>query len=127
MLRASGAAFDVDAFLKNSTFRPAVVYRKGQRRRPASRGVQTASGFNMVVSDSDDPLATQVEYALVFLHDKREELLRLVRFGGVEEIVIDFGCPQGELATRSGRFPSELLIAAGALGIDLQVSFYLVG
>ncbi len=127
VLRASGAAFDVDAFLNSSPFRPAVVYRKGQRRRPASRGVQAGSGFNLVVSDTDDPLETQVEYALTFLHDKRNELLRLVRFGGVEEIVLDFGCPQGDIAARSGRFPSELLVAAGTLGIDLQISFYLVG
>ncbi len=127
VLRASGATFDVDGFLSSSPFRPAVVYRRGQRRRPASRGVQTASGFNLVVSDSDDPLETQVEYALTFLRDKRNELMRLVRFGGIDEIVLDFGCPQGDIASRSGRFPSELLVAAGALSIDLQISFYLVG
>jgi hypothetical protein len=127
VLRAAGATFDVDAFLKQSTFRPVVVYRKGQRRRPASRGVLSASGFNIVVSDSDDPMETQVEYALTFLRDKRDELLRLIRFGGIEEIMLDFGVPQGDIAARSGRFPSELLVAAGVLGIDLQVSFYLVG
>jgi hypothetical protein len=127
VLRASGDKFDVDAFLTDSPFRPAVVYRKGQRRRPASRGVQSASGFNVVVSDSDDPLEKQVDYALKFLRDRRDELLRLVRFGGIEEVVLDFGCPQGDIAARSARFPSELLVAAGALGIDVQVSFYLVG
>ena len=127
VLRASGATFDVDAFLKSSPFRPGVVYRKGQRRRPSSRGVQTASGFNLVVSDSDDPLETQVEYALTFLRDRRSELVRLVRFGGIEDIVLDFGCPQGDIAARSGRFPAELLVAAGAIGIDIHISFYLVG
>ncbi len=127
MLRASGATFDVDSFLKSSHFRPAVIYRKGQRRRPASRGSQAASGFNLVVSDSDDPLETQVEYALVFLRDHRQELIRLARFGGVESLLLDFACPQGEIATRSARFPAELLTEAGALGIDIHVSFYLVG
>ena len=127
ILRAAGGTFDVDAFLKRSSFRPAMVYRKGQRRRPASRGTQTTSGFNLVVSDSDDPLEIQVEYALTFLRDKSVELRRLIRFGGLEEIVLDFGVPQGDIAARSARFPSELLLAAGALGIDVQVSFYLVG
>ena len=127
VLRATGAKFDVDAFLKDSPFRPATVYRKGQRRRPASRGVQTASGFNVVVSDTDDSPEKQIEYALSFLRDQHGELLRLVRFGGVEEIVLDFGIPQNEIATRSARFPADLLVAAGALGVDIHVSFYLVG
>lgn len=127
MLRATGATFDVDSFLKKSRFRPAVTYRKGQRRRPASRGSQVSSGFNLVVSDSDDPLETQVEYALTFLRDNREELIRLARFGGVESLVLDFACPQSEVATRSARFPAELLTEAGALGIDIHLSFYLVG
>jgi len=127
MLRASGATFDVDGFLKKSPFRPAVVYRKGHRRRPASRGAQAASGFNLVVSDSDDPLEKQVAYAVTFLNSQREEILRLARFGGVETIALDFGVPQNEIATRSARFPSDLLLAAGALGIDIHVSFYLVG
>ncbi|HEX9502392.1 MAG TPA: hypothetical protein VGA10_12135 [Thermoanaerobaculia bacterium] len=127
VLRATGAKFDVDAFLSESPFRPATVYRKGQRRRPASRGTQTASGFNVVVSDTDDPPEKQIEYALTFLRDQQGEILRLVRFGGVEEIVLDFGIPQNEIATRSARFPADLLVAAGALGIDIHVSFYLVG
>ena len=80
-----------------------------------------------MVSDTDDPLEKQVDYALKFLREKRKELLRLVRFGGVEDVVLDFSCPQGDIATRSGRFPAELLIAAGALGMDIHISFYLVG
>src|SRR5260370_18525953 len=76
VLRATGAKFDVDAFLSESPFRPATAYRKGQRRRPASRGTQTASGFNVVVTDTDDPPEKQIEYARTFLRDQQCEILR---------------------------------------------------
>jgi hypothetical protein len=121
----SGANFDVDSFLKTSGFRSTVVYRKGQRRRPASRGQQKTSGFNVTISESDDP-KKQVEQALAFLTRERDELLRLVRFGGVNDIILDFAFPQREYVTRTARLPAELLTAAGALGIEIDVSFYLV-
>ncbi len=127
VLRASGSAFDVDVFLKSSPFRPTVVYRKGQRRKPASRGPHIASGFNLVICPEEDSLEKQIKSALAFLRGNREELTRLTRFGGVETVVLDFSCPQGEIAIRSARFPSELLVAAGAAGIDIHISFYLLG
>ena len=126
VLRAFGPAFDVDAFLKKSQFRPAVVYRIGQRRKPASRGSHKASGFNVVVSEHDESVEKQVDDAIAFMHNHHDELVRLARFGGVEVIALDFACPQSEIASRSARFPAELLVAAGAHGIDLHVSFYLV-
>ncbi len=126
VLRASGGAFDVDAYLKGSRFKPDIVYRKGQRRRPASRGAQKASGFNVLISDSDES-KEQVVAAMKFLRDNRDELLRLIRFGGVEAAIIDLSCPQREYLARTAHLPSELLTAAGALGLDIEVSFYLVG
>lgn len=127
ILRASGTAFDVQSFLKDSPLKATVVYRKGQRRRPASRGSQTASGFNTVVCAREDSLETQVGDALSFVRTNAAELQRLRKFAGVDEVVLDFACPQGEIATRSARFPAELLAAAGSLGIDIHLSFYLVG
>lgn len=124
-LRASGVHFDVDGFLKTSGFRPTVVYRKGQRRRPASRGSQKASGFNLTLTESDDP-KEQIKRALTFLTKERDELQRLVRFGGIDDVVLDFSCAQREFVTRTARLPAELLTAAGALGIEIDVSFYLV-
>jgi len=127
LLRASGLNFDVESFLKGSALRPAVVYKKGQRRRPASRGPQTASGFNAVVSAREDSLESQVAEALSFVRTNTAELQRLRKFPGVDEVVLDFACPQGEIATRSARFPAELLATAGGLGVDIHLSFYLVG
>jgi hypothetical protein len=127
VLRASGSTFDVESFLRNSAFRTEAVYRKGQRRRPASRGSQAASGFNVVVSERDDSMEAQINDALAFLRAHREDLRGLRAAPGVESVVLDFACPQGEIANRSARFPAELLNAAGAADIDIHVSFYLVG
>lgn len=126
VLRSSGAAFDVDAFLEKSDLKPSVVYRKGQRRRPASRGSQTASGFNVVISESEDP-AQQVKSAMKFLRENRKELLRLMRAKGVDNMTMEISSPQREFASRVAHLPAELLSAAGAYGIDIDVSFYLVG
>ena len=124
-LRVSGAHFDVDGFLKTSSFRPTIVYRKGTRRKPASRGSQKSSGFNLTITESDDP-KEQVKRALTFLTKERDELRRLVRFGGLDDVILDFACAQREFVTRTARRPAELLTAAGALGIEVDVSFYLV-
>ena len=125
VLRASGKTMDVDAFLKGSPFKPEVLYRKGQRRRPASRGSQTASGFNVVITENDEP-KEQVNRALAFLREHRDELLRLMRYEGVEAVTLEFSCPQKDFVARNAHLPAELLNAAGALGIDIDVSFYLV-
>lgn len=127
VLRASGSNFDVQSFLSESTLAPAVIYKKGQRRKPASRGSQTASGFNVIVCGGEESMQTQVTEALAFLEENREELERLHEFRGLEELALDFACPQGEIASRSARLPADLLAAAGGLGIDIHLSFYLVG
>jgi hypothetical protein len=124
VLRVSGASFDVDKFLEESAFRPHVVYHKGQRRRPASRGPHTASGFNVVITDSEEP-DEQVKSALAFLKKYRADLIRLMKARGVT-VSIDFACAQKEFLTRTAHLPTALLSAAGAFGIDIDVSFYLV-
>lgn len=126
VLRASGAGFDVDAFLKASPFKPDIVYRKGQRRRPASRGAQTSSGFNVIISDSDEP-KEQIRRAQRFLKENRGEMLRLMRTRGIENVIVEISCPQEEFLARTAHLPSALLSTAGALGLDIDVSFYLVG
>ncbi len=125
VLRVSGVAFDVDKFLEGSDFKPSVVYHKGQRRRPASRGIQMSSGFNVVISDSEEP-DEQVKSALAFLKKHRQDLLRLMKARGIS-VTIDFACAQKEYLVRMAHLPTELLSAAGAFGIDIDVSFYLVG
>jgi len=83
-----------------------------------------SSGFNVVISASEEP-DEQVKSALVFLKRHRHDLLRLMRARGVS-VTIDLACAQKEFRVRMAHLPSALLSAAGAFGIDIDVSFYLV-
>ena len=73
-----------------------------------------------------DDLDTQIQDASLFLREHEDELRRLGRFPGVEEVCLDFGIawPAGD--SQSVLFPADLLWQAGALDIDLVVSHYAV-
>lgn len=53
-----------------------------------------------------------------------EELRRLAKFPGVQELLIDFGANIYPPGWCSFRFPYQLLHVAGDLGIDLELSVY---
>lgn len=53
VLRASGADFDVEAFLANSTFSPCAVFQRGEPRTLRSARINSTSGFNLEVSTAD--------------------------------------------------------------------------
>lgn len=127
VLRAVGNSFDVDAFLRGSAFTTTAVFRRGEPRLAESpdgpkRG---ASGFNLPVSEAGlDDLFAQVEDAERFLRENEDELRRLSRFPGVEEVCLDYGIRRQDVPTQSDLFPADLLWQAGALDIDLVVTHY---
>ena len=124
LLRAGGREFDPDVFLAGSTLKDAAVYRRGD---PQISGQEvTQPGFNVTVSDAGmDDLNGQIEEAIAFLDSHEEELRRLGRYEGVEDVTIDFGIAWRDAAAQFDWFPSELLWRAGALDIGLCVSHYL--
>lgn len=128
MLRAIGRDFDVDEFLKESPLPHESVFHRGESRLPGPPGTKsTASGFNGSVSAADlHDLDTQVQDAAHFLHEHEDELRRLGRFPGVEEVCLDFGIAWRDVAAQSDVFPADLLWQAGALDIDLVVTHYAV-
>src|SRR5688500_18902997 len=102
VLRVSGKAFAADAFLAGSSLVACKVWHEGEPgplRRPAS----ATSGFNVLVSDSDD-LPEQVLEAIAFLRHHRADLARLATATAVDG-VMDFGVPQREVAAQFDRFP----------------------
>jgi hypothetical protein len=126
-LRAAGPAFDVDAFLRDTTLPVDAVHRRGQPRLPGipGRHVASQSGFNSCASEADfDDLGTQIRDAIQFLTRHETELRRLRAFPGVEAVTLDFGIRWREVAVQKDTFPSELLCLAGALGMELTVSHY---
>ena len=128
-LRASGAHFDVDAFLQENDVTPAVVFRRGEPRFPASQPngpVLDSSGINIGVSDAEfGNLEQQTREALKFLADNFAVLKRLANYPGVDGLELDFAVNGGDAFVESYRFSPELLEPVGRLGITLCVSRYI--
>jgi|SRR6185369_14367878 len=130
--RADGAEFDVDAFLLGSTPSACKIYRRGEPRLKGARAAKRweVSGINVAVSDASwSDLTAPVADAERFLCEHHQEITRLRTFPGVDGLVLDF-----PIASRIGkdagaqceRFPAALVAAAGALGLDLELSLYAV-
>jgi len=130
VLRADGAEFQPEAFLKSSSLLPCAVYQRGEAkfRSKPDGPKRESSGFHVDVSDADwDRLGRQVEHAMHFLSQHRPELERLVQFPGVESIELDFPLDArvGDSCwMQSDTFPAALAKLAGELGIDLTFSIY---
>jgi hypothetical protein len=128
VLRAIGRDFDVGGFLDSSPLPHDAVFRRGEPRLPGEgQGTRSASGFNAPVSAAGlDDLDTQIQDASHFLREHEDELRRLGRFPGVEEVCLDFVIAWRAGASQSHVFPADLLWQAGALDIDLVVTHYAV-
>jgi hypothetical protein len=125
VLRVSGSAFNVDAFLADSSFRPTAVYRKGETRGlDKSRGPSTTSGFNVVVSGDDDDIGRQCRDAVAFLQAYQSEIRLARSYPGVEFAVLDFSTTFRDVAVQSEHFSPELVAGAGALGLGIEMSLY---
>jgi hypothetical protein len=128
MLRASGAKFDVDLFLKDCSLQPVRVWRKGERKAPSSQSNQktiTESSVSFEVSGADfSELTIQFADAQLWLAQNRDEVARLVRFPGVEGVSVDFGVEIRPPGWSSFTFPPSLTTLVGALGLELQISVY---
>jgi hypothetical protein len=126
VLRAIGRDFDVDEFLKETPLPHDAVFHRGEPRQPGE-GKRAASGFNGSVSAAGpDDLDTQIQDASHLLHEHEEDLRRLGRFPGVEEVCLDFAVACRAGSSHSDVFPADLLWQAGALDIDLVVTHYTV-
>lgn len=124
VLRAWGSTFAVDEFLAESSFRPITVFHRGQKQSSKSR-TMTASGFHADVSPADfSDLQGQIADAVQFVERNQDELARLVGFPGVENVSVDFGIEERDVAAQSERFPPNLLRLLGSLGISLEFTLY---
>lgn len=128
VLRASGADFQVDEFLRESSLRALVVVHRGDVRtqRSSSTSIRhESSGMNISVSTREfSDLGGQIEDALQFLSKNIKELRRLRDFPGVEGIRLDFPVEDRDVVFQSDTFPHKLLALMGDLGIGLTVSRY---
>ena len=124
ILRVSGAAFRVDAYLADSGLVPCAVWHPGERRLK-SLPASTTAGFNAVVTDADD-LTAQTSAAVAFLHRHRGELLRLSGMAEVTDRVLDFAVARRDVSAQFAHFPVDLVRTAGELRMAIELSQYAV-
>ncbi len=128
VLRARGTNLAVDEFLATSKLTAIAVFRRGYPQSPVSppgSSILTESGFHAVASEADfSDHQTQIADAAHFLEQNHDDLARLVNFPGVENVSLDFGIEEREVAAQSERFPPNLLCMLGDLGIWLKFTLY---
>ena len=126
VLRAYGKIFEVDKFLQNSKLKPIAIWRKGEakwKNKPERKCKD--SGFSCDVSRKDfNNLKGQISDAVKFLKSNQSQLKKLVALSGVENVGLDFGIERRDAYVQFDCFPSELLLLAGKLGIDVALTQY---
>jgi hypothetical protein len=131
VLRASGKNFDVRSFLASTSLRIAGAYERGDLRRKSRPDGERCEESGFVADVSEKPwsdLPGQLQDARRFLAEFEAELLRLRGFPGVEGIELDFPTDlrigNGGVIVQSDRLPADLLLAVGALGVDIVITTY---
>lgn len=122
VLRASGDRFLPEKFLARSSFNACNVFSIGE---PRGSSVWHTSGFTVEVSAaSGENFGQQIEDALLFLDQYRDELIRLADEKELEDLRLDFGVNRKNGFVQSSCFPSELLLIAGSLKVGIEISIY---
>lgn len=128
VLRAYGAAFDVDAFLAGCTLPVCAVKRPGEPVFSASQPDgrrHEQSGVHVAASDADfGEFPRQVAEATAFLRAEAEQVRRLVEWPGVEGVTLDFGVARRDVAVQCDHLPTELVQLAASLGLAIELSQY---
>ncbi len=118
---ASGAFFDVDAFLKSSSITGAIVSHRGETTKIGE--VIKDSGFSVTINPKFGDLKTQIPAALRFLKKQRRNLERLASHPKVSDRRLVFTYCPGDVM-RYENFSDELLLLAGSFRIGIAISFY---
>lgn len=121
VLRVTGTDFQPHDFLRNSTLEPCNIFHIGEQR--SVKSAWNSSGITFEISSKND-FSAQIQDAIVFLQTNRAELLRLMKFAGIEDINVDFGIIAGKKFVQSYFFPLEIIHLASELKLQLEVSIY---
>ena len=128
ILRVSGRDFAARAYARRTSLPVVKTYMRGEPRLPRAQSdgkTNKTSGISIDVSGADfTNIKRQIRDALAFLARHRAALRRLRHVTGVEQLTLDFGIADREVAAQFDYFPPELLLAAGQLGIGIEISRY---
>ncbi|HTU40089.1 MAG TPA: hypothetical protein VMF10_00165 [Candidatus Aquilonibacter sp.] len=125
VLRAGGARFDVDEFLKNSTLDVLTAFHRGEVQFATSSVTRKTeySGISVSVSTREfSDLRGQIEEAIAFLTENDGELRRLRDFSGLEWMDLDFPIEDRDVVYQRDAFPHHLLSLLGSLRTGLIIS-----
>lgn len=121
-LNVSGTEFDVDAFLKTSSWKEiATVFRRGEPT--VIKSLRKHSGFKLNLSHSEETsFELQIQDVMHFLQENNTELERLNVFPHVDEVEISFCLFWFEdTVCYPISLPAELLLMAGKMGISMML------
>ena len=133
VLRVTGSNFDVEEFLRTSGLHPYMAYKAGDPRAPfrSDGSVYSTSGFRVEVSHAAwSNLPGQVSDACAFLERHAGELRALAALATVEDMRLDFPIELRigqNVVAQFDYLPPELIKAAGALGMGIELSTYPTG
>ena len=131
ILTIGGRNFDVDNFVDKSKLQPYRKRYKGQPRfmtKPNGKKL-THSSLSIEASKADfDNLNKQIKDTILFLKRNKKKLANVATTKGIDFAVLDFGVnlriDRKKVLIQSDLFPSELLMLAGNLGLDMELSLY---
>ncbi|MFT5292608.1 MAG: hypothetical protein ACI82F_004699 [Planctomycetota bacterium] len=130
-LRIYTPDIDADALTELCPLKPSSVFRKGEprNRSNAKRGIHTASGICVPVSDAEwTDLPGQVVDAIQFLTQHESWLKQAGGLSGLSWFVLDFPIKlrigENEIVAQTDSFPPEFLRLAGNLGLGLELTTY---
>lgn len=126
VLRVSGSKAGVQRFLKESSWKPIIVFWKGKPKFESSKRLSATNGFNHSVSNaSGSRLDLQIRDAKKFLVRERAatKLLKRLKLHST----LDFGVEAtSDAPAKFYRFDLRLLSQLSEAGIDLELSNYVL-
>ena len=123
VLRFTGSKEKIKKFLSSSSFKPDVVYFKGQRK--SAKLVWKSSGFNLTLSGSEG-LQKQAAGATKFIKKNKSEFDRMKDFG-FKNATIDFGLydtSTDNYPWPTYRLPKNIIMLAAEYSFEIELSFY---
>lgn len=121
---ATGPKFDVDEYLRNSPFKPFMVYHPGEALKLGEMTwrPQKEAGFMMLVGKDEQPNVLEVGLkALGFLSENKDQLERM-RNAGAEKMHLDFAIAKHQFSERAQYLPPDLLLVMGQSRVGLVFS-----
>ncbi|MFY0254333.1 hypothetical protein ACDQ55_10310 [Chitinophaga sp. 30R24] len=124
----AGKNFDISSFLSATRLRVVKKRNKGEPRFPLRpNGEKLPYSFLTIKTSKADftDLNTQVKDILRYLKRHRDQLLRIKKTKGIDQISLDFGIEFSSGKSSMQIFmPVELVSLAAEFGISIQVSVY---